>query len=181
MKKVLLFSLIMLSTICVYAYETVIIKYPPGELWLKVYYKKIGNEALLQYAPSPQKADNWVRTIVVHSYNESAYQLNNFMAGNLARMTKANPTGKYKYLKYTDVDSIAGRCTDDYGDIKAQCEFFRVTRAHGGIITLHYINRDKEDFMKNFHQWYDIIKQAKYYNSYYRDERTFDKSEYFEL
>lgn len=182
MKKVLLFSfLLLLSSAAVYAYETVIIKYPAGEVWTKAYYKKVGNEAILQYVPAGQSSQDWTRTIIVHSYYDSAYPINVFIANDLARMRKTNPTGNYRYLKYTEVDSMATRCTDDYKTIKAQCEFFRVTNAHNGIISLHYINRNKDDFKENYYQWYDIIKKAKFYNSYYRDERTFDKAEYFEL
>lgn len=182
MKKVLLSSLIfLLSTIAVFAYETIIIKYPPGELWVKVYYKKIRNEAILQYVPKGQSNTNWNRTIIVHSYEHSGYPVRTFLATNIEQMVKNNPTSQYSYLKYTDVDAIIGRCTNDYKNVKAQCEFYRVTRAHGGLISLHYINRDKDDFMKNYDLWFNIIKNAVYYNSYYRDERTFDKSEYFEL
>ena len=60
-------------------------------------------------------------------------------------------------------------------------EFFRVTRGYEGIVTIHYMNKDKDDFMENYNQWYNIIKRAKLYNSYYRDERMLDKAEYFEL
>ena len=38
-----------------------------------------------------------------------------------------------------------------------------------------------EDFKNNFALWYDVIKRAKYLNTYYRNERTLNKSEYFEL
>ena len=179
MKRVLLSSLLfILATLTTIAYETVIIKYPDGELWQKAYYKKTGAEALL---PKGQTRENWKRSIVIHSYYEAAYPVNNFIAGELIRMTKINPTGKYKYLKFTPVDSIAGRCTEDYKNIKAQCEIFRVSRAHEGIITIHYINRDKEDFLENYHQWYDIIRKTKFLNTYWRNERMLNKSEYFEL
>lgn len=181
MKKVLLISILLIFSLAVYAYETIIIKYPPGEVWVKGYYKKVGDEAILQYVPKGQSHKDWKRSIIVHSYNNSGYSTRIFIANDIARMMKTNPTAGYKYLKLTDDDSIAGRCTKDYKNVKAQCEFYRVTRAHGGIISLHYINRDKEDFMQNYNQWYEIIKRAKYYNSYYRDERTFDKAEYFEL
>ena len=182
MKKVLLFSILFLITaIGAFAYETVIIKYPAGEVWTKAYYKKIGDEAILQYVPAGQSHQDWTRSIIVHAYYESAYPINVFISNDLARMKLTNPTGNYRYLKLTENDSMATRCTDDYKNIKAQCEFFRVTYVHNGIISLHYINRDKEDFKANYYQWYDIIKRAKYLNSYYRDERTFDKSEYFEL
>ena len=182
MKKVLSISLFFLiTTITAFAYETVIIKYPNGELWQKAYYKKIADEAILQYLPKNQTRENWKRSIVVHSYYGSAYPVNNFIAAELVRMTKINPTGKYKYLKFTPVDSIAGRCTEDYNGIKAQCEFYRVSRAHDGIVSIHYINRNKDDFMNNYREWYDIIKRAKFLNTYWRNERMLNKSDYFEL
>jgi hypothetical protein len=182
MKRALLFSIFFFfSTIAVLAYETVIIKYPPGDLWVKAYYKKVGNEAILQYVPKNETSANWNRTIIVHSYFESYYPVNVFITNQLIGMKKNNPTGNYRYLKSTPNDSMAFRCTEDYKEIKAQCEFYRVSHAHDGIISLHYINRDKEDFMANYKEWYEIIKRAKYYNSYYRDERILDKAEFFEL
>ena len=151
MKKVLLFSLVMLFLIpVVIAYETVIIKYPPGELWVKAYYKKVGNEAILQYVPNGQTSTDWKRTIIIHSYYESAHPIRNFTDMEMLRMMKTNPTGKYRYLKLGDRESMVTRCTDDYKNVKAQCEFYRLTYVHKGIVSLHYINRDKEDFMDNF-------------------------------
>ncbi len=181
MKKALLFSFLVLIIPAVFAYETIIIKYPPGELWLKAYYKTVGLESILQYLPKGESNPNWKRSIIVHSYLESSYPVNIFISNETAKMRKKNPTGAYRFLKLTHNDAIATRCTDNYKEIKAQCEFYRVTYAHKGIITLHYINRDKENFMDNYKEWYDIVRKAKFYNSYYRDERTFDKSEYFEL
>ena len=68
MRKVLLFSILIFSALSVFAYETIIIKFPDKELWVKGYYKKIGNEALLQYVPNGQSSNNWTRSIVIHSY-----------------------------------------------------------------------------------------------------------------
>ena len=182
MKKVLLFSILFFITIlAVQAYETVIIKFPAGEKWEKVYYKKFGIESILQYAPSGEHHKNWSRSIIIHAYPDSAHIVNNFMSNNLAKMFKNNPTGGYKYLKQTPTDSIAVRCTDDYKNIKTQCEIYRVTRAHDGVITIHYVNRNKDDFIKNAKQWYEIIKRAKFLNTYWRNERTLNKSEYFEI
>ena len=45
MKKVLLFSILLLTTLSVFAYETIIIKFPEKELWVRGYYKKVGTEA----------------------------------------------------------------------------------------------------------------------------------------
>ena len=183
MKKVLLFSLlfIMLSTLCAFAYETIIINYPDNEKWESVYYKKLPFEAILQYAPTGSTTDNWTRTIVVHSYKDTSFPINVFIHNNAARMLKANPTAKYRTIKMSDNDALVTRCTQDYKNIQAQCEFFKATRAHEGIVTIHYINRDKEDFMKNYTVWLEIIRNVKFLSSYYRDERTFNKSEYFEL
>ena len=182
MKRVLLSSILLVATsLAAIAYETIIIKYPADELWVKAYYKKVGTEAILQYVPNGQSYENWKRSIIIHSYKDSGFPVRTFISNDTAKMMKTNPSSHYKYLRLTDNDAIAGRCTQDYNGIKAQCEFYRVTRAHGGIISIHYINKNKTDFMNNYQQWYDIIKKAKLYNSYYRDERTFDKSEYFEL
>lgn len=182
MKKVLLFSLIIiLSTLSVLAYETIIINYPDGELWEKAYYKKAGNEAILQYVPSGQSADDWVRTIVIHSYKYPTSTMRIFVNNNILKLQKANPTAKYRTIKFHEKDAVFTRCTDDYKDVKGQCEFFRLTNAHGGFVTIHYINRDKQDFKNNYTLWLEIIRTAKLYNSYWRDERTFDKSQYFEL
>lgn len=181
MKKVLLFSFLFLICLSAMAYETIIIKYPSGELWVKAYYKKKGNEAILQYVPNGQSSNNWRRTIVVHSYTDSTYPVNVFMNNNLAMMKKTNPTANYKTLRSTANDAIAGRCTQNYKNIEGQCEFFRVTHAHNAIVSVHYINKNKDEFMQNYDEWYNIIKRAKFLNSYYRNERTLNKSEYFEL
>lgn len=185
MKKALLFSLtctvFLLSTLCVFAYETIIIKFPNKELWVKAYYKKIGNEALLQYVPRGQARDNWSRAIVIHSYKYSNYPINVFLSNTTDKMQKINPTSPYKTLRLTENDAIVGRCTTNYNKVQGQCEFLRVTKGYEGIVTIHYMNKNKNDFMYHYNQWYDIIKKAKLYNSYYRDERTLDKAEYFEL
>lgn len=182
MKKALLISIIFaLTAIIAFAYETVIIKFPENEVWQKVYYKKVGVESILQYVPRGQTQKNWNRAIIVHAYDEASYPITVFMANNIAMMAKTNPTEPYRYLRLNEVDCIAGRCTKNYKNVHGQCEFFRATRAHGGIISIHYINKDKEDFMQNYNQWYDIVRKAKFLNSYWRNERTLNKSEFFEL
>lgn len=182
MKKVLLFSILfLLSALFVQAYETIIINYPDNEKWENVYYKKRPTEALLQFVPAGSTSENWTKTIVVHSYKDSAYPINIFINNNARRMMKANPTARYRTLKMSENDALLTRCTHDYKNIQAQCEFFKATRAHEGIVTVHYINRDKEDFMKDYTLWLEIIKNVKFLNSYYRDERTFNKNEFYEL
>ena len=182
MKRALLVSIFLLfSVLSVFAYETVIIKFPPNEVWVRAYYKKVGLESILQYVPKGQTHKNWNRAIVIHAYDQAAYPITVFMANNIALMAKNNPTSPYRYLRLNDHECIAGRCTKNYKGVHAQCEFFRATRAHGGIISIHYINKDEEDFMKNYQTWYDIIRKAKFMNTYWRNDRILNKSEYSEL
>ena len=182
MKKALLVSIIILfSALAVYAYATVIIKFPPDEVWVRAYYKKIGLESILQYVPKGQTHKNWNRSIIVHAYDQAAYPITVFMANNIALMAKNNPTAPYRYLRLNDHECIAGRCTKNYKGVHSQCEFFRATRAHGGIISIHYINKDEDDFMKNYQLWYDIIRKAKFMNTYWRNDRILNKSEFSEL
>ena len=182
MKKALLVSIITLFTaLAVFAYETVIIKFPQDEVWVRAYYKKIGLESILQYVPRGQTHKNWNRTIIVHAYDQAAYPITVFMANNIALMAKNNPTAPYRYLRLNDHECIAGRCTKNYKGVHSQCEFFRATRAHGGIISIHYINKDEDDFMKNYQLCYDIIRKEKFMNTYWRNDRILNKSEFSEL
>lgn len=182
MKKVLLFSIVFfLTAIIVSAYETIIINYPEGEKWEKAYYKKLGNEAILQYTPYGETGNNWVRSIVIHSYGDSGYPVRAFATNSLQKMKKVNPTAQYKTLSMGLNDAIFTRCTEDYKNVVGQCEFYRVTRAHNGLITIHYMNKNKQNFKENYTIWFEIIRTAKFLNTYYRNDRTLNKSEFFEL
>ena len=182
MKKALLVSVIFfVSALVVFAYETVIIKFPQDEVWVKAYYKKIGLESILQYVPRGQTHKNWNRAIIIHAYDQTTYPITVFMANNIALMAKNNPTAPYRYLRLNDNECIAGRCTKNYKGVHSQCEFFRASRTHGGIVSIHYINKDENDFMKNYQLWYDIIRKAKFMNTYWRNDRILNKSEFFEL
>ena len=87
----------------------------------------------------------------------------------------------YKTIKSRENDAIYTRCTEDYKDIQGHCEFLRITKAHGGTVTIQYMNRNKKDFENNYTLWLEVIRNARLMNSYYRGERTFDKALYFEL
>ena len=99
MKKVLLFSLIILTTLGVCAYETIIFHFPDGELWEPAYYKNIRNEAILQYVTGGQTSNNWTRTIVVHSYNENESPATYFSQLEIRKMRRINPKGQYRIIK----------------------------------------------------------------------------------
>ena len=181
MKKVLLFSLLLITAISVSAYETIIFHFPDGELWERAYYKKRGNEAILQYVPGGQTSTDWKRSIVIHSYEDMDYAISYFSQNEIRKMVKINPSGKYQTIKSGDKDAIFTRCTKDYNNTPGHCEFLRITKAHGGTITIQYMNRNQKDFENNYTLWLEVIRGAKLMNSYYRGERTFDKSMYFEL
>ena len=181
MKKVLLFSFIIFAALSVSAYETIIFHFPDGELWESAYYRKLGNEAILQYVPGGQTSNNWTRSIVVHSYNENESPAPFFAETEIRKMRRINPTGRYKIIKSRETDAIFTRCTEDYKNIPAHCEFLRITSAHGGIVTIQYMNRNKKDFENNYTLWLEVIRRARLMNSYWRNERTFNKSLYFEL
>ena len=181
MKKVLLFSLLFFSTLGVFAYETIIFHFPDGELWEAAYYRKRGSEAILQYVPGGQTSNNWSRTIVVHSYNENDAPATFFSQQEMRKMRRINPMGKYSIIKSKENDVILTRCTEKYKELPAHCEFLRVTRGHGGIVTMQYMNRDKKDFENNYTLWLQVMRDARLFNSYYRTERTFDKAIQYEL
>ena len=182
MKKVLLFSLILFFfTAVVFAYETIIIHFPDGELWEKAYYKKVNNEAILQYVPAGETTDIWTRAIVVHSYNNSGFTVRDFAANEIRKMRRINPKGAYRTIRMRENDAIFTRCTEEYKELQPHCEFLRISRAHGGIITVQYMNRNKKNFENNYTLWLETIRGAKFMNSYFRGERTFDKELYFEL
>ncbi len=181
MKKVLLFSIIFFTTLAVCAYETIIFHFPDGELWEPAYYKKVGEEAILQYVPGGQTSNNWKRTIVVHSYNNNDAAINWFAQKEIRKMRKINPNGQYKTIKRNENDALFTRCTEKFNEIEPHCEFLRISKAHGGVITVQYMNRDKKDFANNYTLWFEVIKGARFMNSYFRGERTFDKSMQFEL
>ena len=181
MRKALLFSFLCMTILAVSAYETIIFHFPDGELWEPAYYKKVGNEAILQYVFGGQTSNNWTRSIVVHSYNENESPATYFAQKEIRKMRKINPKGQYQIIKSKENDVILTRCTENYNNIQAHCEFLRVTRAHGGIVTIQYMNRNKKDFENNYTLWLQVMRDARLMNSYYRGERTFDKSMYFEL
>ena len=181
MKKLLLFSILLLTTLAVCAYETIIIHFPDGELWEAAYYRKIGNEAILQYVPGGQTSNNWTRTIVVHSYNESDMTIPWFAQREIRKMRKINPKGRYHTIKSNENDAIFTRCTEEFEKQQPHCEFLRLTRAHGGAVSIQYMNRNKKDFENNYTLWLEVIRGAKLMNSFYRTERTFDKSMQYEL
>ena len=184
MKKVLLSIISIFLTIqSVLAYGTVLVDFPSNQGWHPVCYETLGNESILQYVPVGQSAENWNKTVVFHSYRGYNQTTNSakFMDKTTMEMELKNSTGLYKYTKYTDVDSIAVRCVEKNAYIPRQCEIYRVSNSHEGIITMHYINKNTVDYKNTYDMWYEIIKNVRIYYSYYMNDRILNKATSFEL
>jgi hypothetical protein len=187
MKKVLLLfaSLIslILSVQCAFAYESVIVDFPDYQGWHEVYYDVQGDEAILQYVPAGQTYQSWTKTVVFHSYKGANMDSasSSFLDTMTAQMERQNPTSGYTYNKYTEADSIATRCTQKTNYAQAQCEIFRVSNSYEALISMHYINKNTQDFKSTYDYWYKIIQGIRIYYSYYRTDRVLDKATIFEL
>ena len=183
MKKVLLFSIIFsfFISLAAIAYETIIIDFPKKTKWDVAFYRNIGTEAILQYVPNGESYNKWTQTVIVHSYKDYTYSAGQLSDILTAQLQRQNPTGRYSYLVYSSVDAIAVRSTNSYNKIPAQSEIFRTTKAAEGLMTIQYIDRNKTRFKENYSMWLKIIRDARTYNSYWRDNRILNKSEIYEL
>ena len=184
MKKVLLIiiSFIILSS-AVEAYETVLIDFPAGRPWDAVYYKTLGTEAILQYVPHGESQENWTKTLIFHSYKtiDHGGSAASLMDRTTMEMENANPSQIYRYLKYSEMDSIATRCVVKNANMPTQCEIYRTSKSFEGLISMHYINKSTQEYKKTYNMWYNIVKNIRIYRSYYRDNRIMDKATSFEL
>jgi len=165
------------------AYETVLIDFPQNEGWHPVFYTHQTGESILQYVPAGETDKNWTRTMVFHSYKDLNWTSSAaaFMDRTTMQMEAKNSSGIYKYTKYSEVDSIATRCVQKNAFIPSQCEIYRVAKSFDGLISMHYINKNFADFKNTYNLWYEIIKDIRIYQSYYRTDRILDKATSFEL
>ena len=181
MKKVLLLIISLFFALSAFAYETVLVDFPTDEGWHGVYYRTIRNEAILQYVPRGETAENWTRTLVFHSYKNVSNNASGFLGRTTMQMEAQNASQLYKYIKRSEVDSIATRCIEKNALIPAQCEIYRVSKSFEGLISMHYINKNISDFKNTYDLWYKIVKNIRIYQSYYRLDRIMDKATSFEL
>lgn len=183
MKKVLLLFISLFLAQASFAYETVIIDFPPYQGWHAVYYSEQDGEALLQYVPNNETAEDWTRTLVFHSYKHLGWTSSaaKFMDRTTMQMESKNSSQLYKYLKYREMDSIAVRCIEKNSLMPTQCEIYRVSKSFEGLVSMHYINKNVQDYKNTYNLWYQIVKNIRIYRSYYRTDRILDKATTFEL
>ena len=186
MKKVLLLiiSILLIST-ATYAYETVLINFPPRDKWIAVLHETQGGESILQYVPQGQSSQNWTRTLIFHSYKKNGgFNYNDatdLINTTTAQMEYQNGSSRYKFIKYNGSDSIATRCVKGNSRVPTQCEILRTSTSYEGLISMHYINKNVSDFKSAYDLWYQIIQDIRIYYSYYMDDRILDKATSFEL
>lgn len=154
------------------AYETIIMDFPQG--WQRAYHDTRPNEAITQYLPNNQTRDNYNETLVFHSYK---WELNRRMTplsiiqALLGQVSKNYSDMTTSTIKNSPKDDIAIWCSNQ----ASQCEIIRVTQGYEGIISMHYINKNVNNFKSNYTFWLDIITHAKIYYSYYRWNLMLDK------
>lgn len=167
----------------VWAYQTVLVDFPENQGWHSVYYDTQAGESILQYVPIGDTYEDWNRTVIFHSYKNLVWT--NSAATLIDRLTRQmelkNSTQLYKNLKYSYNDSIATRCVQKNEYIPTQCEILRTSQSHEGLITMHYINKNPQNFRSTYNLWYQIIKDVRIYYSYYMDDRILDKATSFEM
>lgn len=184
MKKALLLIIsLFITSAAVFAYQTVLVDFPPNQGWHSVYYGAQGSETILQYVPVGQSYENWEKSIIFHSYKDLAWtdSAAKLMDRLTQQMELKNSSQLYLYNKYTDADSIATRCVQQNINIPSQCEIFRVSKTFEGLISMHYINKNIRDYKNTYNLWYQIMKNVRIYYSYYMDDRILDKATSFEL
>lgn len=183
MKKVLLLIISLFIAQASFAYQTVLVDFPQDQGWHDVYYATRADEAILQYVPRGQTGENWTKTLVFHSYKNLNWTDSAavFMDRTTMQMEAKNSTQLYKYTKYSEMDSIATRCIAKNAQMPSQCEIYRVSKSFEGLISMHYINKNIQDYKNTYDSWYEIMKDIRIYYSYYMDDRILDKATSFEL
>ncbi len=181
MKKVLLLIINLFLIQSVFAYETVLIDFPENQGWHAVYYQKQRGETILQYVPAGETEESWEKTLIFHSYKNSKTSASRFMDRTTMQMEAKNFSQLYQYKKYSDMDSIAVRCIKKNALIPSQGEIYRVSKSFEGLVSMHYINKNIQDYKNTYDLWYQIVKNIRIYRNYYRTDRILDKAMSFEL
>lgn len=162
---------------CAYSYQTALITYPEyNKKWKQVYIGRQNDEVISQWVPYYSDRNNWNESVVFHAYNwakgASSYK---FMFNLLNNVSAKNNTMQSKIIKDDNKDAIAMWCVNKNSVMNAQCEILRVTSAYEGTISIHYINKNKQNFIAQQKEWLDIIKNVRIYYSYYRWDRVMGK------
>ncbi len=161
-----------------FAYQTALITYPDyNKNWKQVYFGKQNSETISQWIPSYEYSNNWSESVVFHSYNwakgNNCYK---FMSNLLANVGSQNNTMQSWIIKDKPEDSVAIWCAKKTKTMAAQCEILRVTSAYEGLVSIHYINKNPDAFLKYQQEpWLKIVRDVRIYYSYFRWDRVTGK------
>ncbi len=183
-KPFLVVLLLLTLTMPIFAYETVIIKFPENMGWHKVHYSGSAKESLVQYVPKNQNRTSFREAVVYHSFKNSAKKANyasQLLNTQISSIRKNATNLELQYIKSSPSDSIVSWCASDISGKGAQCEILRSTKSHEGVIFIHYLNFNKNDFIAKKSDWLTRIRSAKTYYSYYRTDYVLNKEMFFEL
>lgn len=164
-------------------YQAALITYPDyNKNWKQAYHGKQDGEVIAQWVPSFSDKNNWGESVVFHSYSyakgNSCYK---FLLNLLSSVESRNKTMKSQILKDNFEDSIAIWCVDKTPAMSAQCEIVRVTSSFESLVSIHYINKNKENFNSQQETWLNIIRNVRIYYSYYRWDRVLQKETSVEI
>ncbi|MBR1681470.1 hypothetical protein IJ707_06755 [bacterium] len=177
-----LLAVLILAAGSVFAYQTLAFDFPNGAgNWHVAYHRKLTNETIIQYVPYGETYAQWSQTFIIHAYhNALARTPLTFLRRLTAQMEAMNDYSKYQYERITPSDAIATRCVVGNQRMAAQCDIYRVMQSFDGYITVQYINRDMEDFKRQYFKWLDAMRNAKPYQAEFRNDRYLSKDS-FEL
>ena len=164
------------------AYQTVAMDFPGN--WYKIRYVNNENDAIVQFVRRGYNEETWQESVVFHTYkwsknrNMSAQSLMYYL---LRDVGKKNPTMKTTYLRLDPEETLTSWCTSATKTAPAQCELLRTTQSFEGALSMHYINKNPQNYNAVKQDWIERMSKARVYQSYFRLDRILNKSMTFEL
>ncbi len=164
------------------AYQTVTMDFPGN--WYKINYISNENDAIVQFIRQGYNANNWEESVIFHTFKWS--QKRNMAAKSLMLyllkdVEKRNSTIKVEYLRLDPEESMSSWCVQANKTMPAHCELLRTTQSFEGALSMHYINKNPQNYNAVKNDWIERMNKAKVYQSYFRLDRILNKSMTFEL
>lgn len=166
----------------VFAYQTVTMDFPGN--WYKVNYITNDNDAIVQFVRQGYNANNWNESVVFHTFKWSknrATTAKSLMMYLLQDVQKKNPTMKVEYLRLDTEETLSSWCVQATKIMPAHCELLRTTQSFEGALSMHYINKNPQNYASVKKDWIERMSKARVYQSYFRLDRILNKSMTFEL
>lgn len=180
--KTILIVAALFLTLPAMAYQTVVMDFPGN--WYKLRYISNENDAIVQFIRQGYNENNWQESVVFHTYkwsqkrNMSAQSLMFYLLNDAK---KKNPTMKLQYLTVQPEETLSSWCAQATKTTPAQCELLRTTQSFEGALSMHYINKNPQNYKSVKQDWITRMSKAKVYQSYFRLDRILNKSMTFEL